>query len=31
MVDYRRKEGYETVEMECASMAACAEMRGVIF
>lgn len=31
MVDYRKKEGYETVEMECASMAACARMRGVIF
>ena len=25
------KEGYENVEMECASMAACARMRGVIF
>lgn len=31
MVLYRKNEGYSVVEMECASMAACAEMRGVIF
>ena len=31
MVLYRKSEGYSVVEMECASMAACAEMRGVIF
>lgn len=31
MVRYRRLEGYAVVEMECASMAACAKMRGVLF
>lgn len=31
MVSYRRDEGYSVVEMECASMAACAKMRNVIF
>ena len=31
MVLYRKSEGYSVVEMECASMAACAEMRDVIF
>lgn len=31
MVLYRKEEGYSVVEMECASMAACAKMRGVIF
>ncbi len=31
MVLYRRSEGYSVVEMECASMAACAKMRGVAF
>ncbi len=31
MVQYRRAEGYSVVEMECASIAACAEMRGVRF
>lgn len=31
MVLYRKGEGYSVVEMECASMAACAKMRGVIF
>ena len=31
MVQYRRAEGYSVVEMECASMAACAKMRGVLF
>ena len=31
MVLYRKSEGYSVVEMECASMAACAKMRGVIF
>ena len=31
MVMYRKEEGYSVVEMECASMAACAKMRGVIF
>ena len=31
MVQYRRSEGYSVVEMECASMAACAKMRGVLF
>ena len=31
MVLYRKSEGYSVVEMECASMAACAKMRGVLF
>lgn len=31
MVLYRKEDGYSVVEMECASMAACAKMRGVIF
>lgn len=31
MVLYRREEGYSVVEMECASLAACARMRGVTF
>ncbi len=31
MVTYRKSEGYSVVEMECASMAACAKMRGVLF
>lgn len=31
MISYRRQEGYSVVEMECASMAACAKMRKVIF
>lgn len=31
MVLYRKEEGYSVVEMECASMAACAKMRGVVF
>lgn len=31
MVRYRRAEGYSVVEMECASLAACAKMRGILF
>ena len=31
MVTYRKSEGYSVVEMECASMAACAKMRGILF
>lgn len=31
MVLYRKSEGYSVVEMECASMAACAKMREVLF
>lgn len=31
MVQYRKSEGYSVVEMECASMAACAKMRGTMF
>lgn len=31
MVLYRREEGYSVVEMECASLAACAKRRGVLF
>lgn len=31
MVLYRKSEGYSVIEMECASMAACAKMRGVLF
>lgn len=31
MVQYRKEEGYGVVEMECASLAACAEFRKVIF
>ena len=31
MVEYRKKEGCRVVEMECASMAACAEFRNCIF
>lgn len=31
MVQHRREEGYSVVEMECASLAACAKMRNVSF
>ena len=31
MVLYRKEEGYSVVEMECASLAACAKMRGIEF
>ena len=31
MVLYRKEEGYAVVEMECASLAACAKMRGIAF
>lgn len=31
MVTYRKEEGYSVVEMECASLAACAKRRGVLF
>lgn len=31
MVRYRKSEGCSVVEMECASMAACAKMRGILF
>ncbi len=31
MVEYRKQEGYSVVEMECASLAACAEFRNIIF
>lgn len=31
MVLYRKEEGYSVVEMECASLAACAKMRKVTF
>lgn len=31
MIRYRKEEGYSVVEMECASMAACAKMRKVVF
>ncbi len=31
MVLYRKEEGYSVVEMECASLAACAKMRGILF
>lgn len=31
MVAHRREEGCATVEMECASLAACASFRGVLF
>lgn len=31
MVLYRKSEGCSVVEMECASLAACAKMRGVMF
>ncbi len=31
MVLYRKEEGYSVVEMECASLAACARMRNVLF
>jgi uridine phosphorylase len=31
MVEYRKSEGYSVVEMECASLAACAEFRDIIF
>lgn len=31
MVEYRRAEGYSVVEMECASLAACAEFRNIVF
>ena len=31
MVEYRKAEGCSVVEMECASLAACAEFRNIIF
>lgn len=31
MVAYRREEGCSVVEMECAALAACAEMRGAVW
>ena len=31
MVEYRKEEGCSVVEMECASLAACAEFRNIIF
>ena len=31
IVTYRKSEGYSVAEMECASMAACAKMRGILF
>lgn len=31
MIRYRKEEGYSVVEMECASMAACAKIRKVVF
>ena len=31
MVEYRKAEGYYVVEMECASLAACAEFRNIVF
>ncbi|HKM00218.1 MAG TPA: nucleoside phosphorylase [Mobilitalea sp.] len=31
MILYRKEEGYSVVEMECASLAACAKMRGIAF
>ena len=31
VVQYRKSEGYSVVEMECASMAVCAKLRGVLF
>ena len=31
MILYRKEEGCSVVEMECASMAACANMRNVVF
>lgn len=31
MVEYRKAEGYSVVEMECASLAACAEFRNIVF
>lgn len=31
MVEYRKEEGCSVVEMECASLAACAEFRNIVF
>jgi uridine phosphorylase len=31
MVSYRKSEGYSVVEMECASLAACAKFRNILF
>lgn len=31
MVEYRKEEGYSVVDMECASLAACAEFRNIVF
>ncbi len=31
MVEYRKAEGYSVVEMECASLASCAEFRNIVF
>ena len=31
MVEYRKEEGFSVVEMECASLAACAEFRNIVF
>ena len=30
-VDYRKSEGCSVVEMECAALAACAQMRGAVW
>lgn len=31
MVNYRKEEGFQVVEMECSALAACAEFRNVLF
>lgn len=31
MVAYRKEEGFSVVEMECASLVACAEFRNIVF
>lgn len=31
MVEYRKSEGYSVVEMECASLTACAQFRNIVF
>lgn len=31
MVEYRKEGGFSVVEMECASLAACAEFRNIVF
>ena len=31
MVNYRKQEGCQVVEMECSALTACAQLRGAVF